>query len=191
MKLSLLDLRMGKLAAVLAIAAAACNLSSNTSGAGGQTGVDTPAAIGGSESPVPATLPPAINAAPGEIVVQGDLNMSFQPVTATACLIGDTTLMIAFVFSDNLSGVSLFMPANIQPGTHALGDLFHLIDDTNARFDYYTGDTTASYESLSGTLVLTEIDPLSGSYNFTAVKTPEGILSVTVAGNFAGIPRGC
>jgi hypothetical protein len=63
-----------------------------------------------------------------------------------------------------------------------------------ARFDHLDRNNSsrrASWESIEGTLVLTQTgDSISGSFSFSAVRTPDGSESVIVAGNFEGVPVG-
>jgi hypothetical protein len=134
---------------------------------------------------------PAANAGPGEVVIQGDLNLTYQPSTVTASPLVDM-VTISLLDSNQATGVLLFMPLDIQPGTYPIGDLFNLADtEVTARFDTFDGSTVSSYESISGTLTLTETGAsFSGSFTFEAVHTPDGSGPITATGNFSGVASG-
>ena len=135
--------------------------------------------------------PPAANAGPGEVVVQGDLNLAYRPSTQTASPLVDT-IAISLLDSNQATGVLLFMPLDIQPGTYPIGDLFNQAEaEVTARFDTFDGATVNSYESISGTLTLTETGvSFSGSFTFEAVHTPDGSRPITATGNFTGVAAG-
>ena len=122
----------------------------------------------------------------------GDLELRFQPASVLATPLAGT-VTIVFYEADQVSGVRLFLPADLQPGTYPIGDLFRLAEaDVIARFDHNDAATGNSFwESTEGTLVLTQTGAsLSGSFTFTAVSTPDGSKSVTVVGNFEGVSLG-
>ncbi len=143
---------------------------------------------GGSQNPPPADGAGS-NPLPGEIVIQGDLDLRYTPAFPMVSSVVDT-LIVALVDSDGASGVALFIPADIQPGTYPIGDLFNLAGaEVTARYDHLAGDDSRYYESTTGTLVLTETgDSLSGSFTFTALRTPDGSASITAEGSFGPIP---
>jgi hypothetical protein len=119
------------------------------------------------------------------------MEIRFVPSYVVASALVDQ-ITIALFMEDQATGVSLFVPGDIGPGTHPVGDLYDLAEaPITARFDPFQDQILDSFESISGTLVLTETgSSFSGSFTFLAVHTPEGSSSVTVDGNFAAIPLG-
>jgi hypothetical protein len=134
---------------------------------------------------------PAATAGPGEVVIQGDIHLTYRPSTLNASPLIDT-IAISLLDSNQATGVLLFMPLNIEPGTYSIGDLFNQADaEVTARFDTFDGTTVDSYESISGTLTLTETGAsFSGSFTFEAVHAPDGSRPITATGNFEGVTVG-
>jgi hypothetical protein len=141
------------------------------------------------DSPGPGGAASGPASGQGEIVVAGDLDLRYTPADPLINSISGT-LVIALVDSDGASGVAIFIPADIQPGTYPIGDLFHMADaSVTARYDHLADDDSRYYESTSGTLVLTETGTsFAGSFSFTAVRTPAGASTVTVDGSFGPLP---
>lgn len=125
---------------------------------------------------------------PGSVTVEGDVSVNFQASTITAVSLVDT-VMISMLNTDNATGVMIFMPAGIQPGTYAIGDLYNEAEaDVTARYDSLQDTTVTSYESISGTLNLTETtSTFSGTFTFEAVNATDGSGSITVSGSFQGV----
>ncbi|HET7012221.1 MAG TPA: hypothetical protein VFI11_15715 [Anaerolineales bacterium] len=158
---------------------------------GGAGGGTTPAGRELAETAAPPTVVPGGEAGPGEIIIEGDFNTRFSPESLVAHSMVDEVAIGLFT-ADQLTGVTLFMPMEIQPGTYRIGDLFNATDaDITGRFDTFQDDATVSFESLNGALELTQTgSSFSGSFTFSAVRTPGGDLSVTIDGNFEAIPFG-
>jgi hypothetical protein len=156
----------------------ACSLGSGTSASAPTQAMNEP-------SPAPSAQP----ASDGDrITVSGDLDYAFGPAsTSLSDLVGTTGLSL--LDTDGISGVTLFFPTGTQPGQYAIGDLFNLANaDITARFDRFAGVNSSYWESLKGTLVLTQVSPgFSGSFTFEAVDTPDGLQHVTVQGSFTGV----
>src|SRR5688572_1097288 len=74
-----------------------------------------------------SSSPPAANAGPGEVVIQGDISITYRPSTVTASPLVDM-VTISLLDSNQATGVLLFMPLNIEPGTYPIGDLFNQVD---------------------------------------------------------------
>jgi len=125
---------------------------------------------------------------PGSVTVKGDINLEFQASTITAASLVDT-VMISMLDIDNATGVMIFIPADIQPGTYVIGDLYNESEaDVTARYDSLTDTIITSYESNNGTLTLTETGAtFSGTFTFEAVKAADGTGSITVSGSFQSI----
>ena len=127
---------------------------------------------------------------PSEVRVQGDSELHYRATSVTAAPLIDT--VVISVMADEATGVALFLPAVTPPGTHLIGDLFHRADAAiTARFDRYEDGRFVSYESTDGTLVLSESgSSFSGSFSFTAVRTPDGERPVSVEVNFEDVVLG-
>jgi hypothetical protein len=125
---------------------------------------------------------------PGNVTVEGDISVNFQASAITAVSLVDT-VMISMLDTDNATGVMIFLPADIQPGTYDIGDLYNEAEaDVTARYDSLEDATVTSYESVSGTLTLTETGTtFSGTFTFEAVSSTDGTGSITVSGSFQGV----
>jgi hypothetical protein len=125
---------------------------------------------------------------PGTVTVEGDISVNFQASAITAVSLVDT-VMISMLDTDNATGVMIFLPADIQPGTYDVGDLYNEAEaEVTARYDSLEDSTVTSYESVSGTLTLTETGTtFSGTFTFEAVNAEDGTGSITVSGSFQGV----
>jgi hypothetical protein len=134
-------------------------------------GDDTTAAPKATETPV----------AGNHITVEGQVSMDFDASTTTAVTLIDT-VTVTLLDTDNATGVMIFLPSGIQPGTYDIGGEDA---EVTARFDSLQDTTISSYESTSGTLTLTQVDgTYSGTFTFEASN---GTDTITVTGSLDGV----
>jgi hypothetical protein len=173
--------------AILVLAVTSCAPAAGTPTNNPPTNEATPPSdasptVEGTITQTPATADP-----PGGVTIQGDVNLNFQATAITAVPLIDT-VVISLLDTDQATGVILFVPMDIQPGTYPIGDLYNQSDaDVTARFDSLQDSTLTSYESIGGTLTLTETGAsFSGTFTFEALRKPDGAGSITVTGSFEG-----
>ena len=126
-------------------------------------------------------------AGPGEVIITGAVNVQFAYADSILHRLSPV-LNLYLIHPDGVSQIGIFMPEDIQPGAYPIGNLITLEEGITARFDYVSESGLDYFESLEGTLELTETGAaFSGFFNFTAADPRDQSRTVTVSGNFEGV----
>jgi hypothetical protein len=162
----------------------------------------TLSACGGLNSTSAREDAPAAAASPksrrGEIVITGAVNKKYTPQEVAAVKIADSIGINLNEHEDDVCGVSIDFPRDLQPGSYPFGDQLHSLRQmvvVNVSGEYGTfcnegGSLSDAYQSTQGTLTLTASGAkFSGRFQFDAGQIKDESKRIQVAGSFESVPR--
>jgi hypothetical protein len=134
----------------------------------------------------------------GEVVITGAVNKKYTPQEVAAVKIADSIGINLHEREDDVCGVSIDFPRDLQPGSYPFGDQLHALRQmviVNVSGEYGTfcnegGSLSDAYQSTQGTLTLTASGAkFSGSFQFAAGQIKDESKRIQVAGSFDSVPR--
>jgi hypothetical protein len=134
----------------------------------------------------------------GEMVITGAVNKRYTPQDVAAVKISDRVGINLNEREDDVCGVSIEFPRDLQPGTYNIGDQLHslrqmVVVDISGEYGTFCnegGSLSDTYQSTEGTLTLTTSGSrFSGTFQFAAGQIKDESKTIQVSGSFESVPR--